>query len=96
MCCENSKSCSTLLCLNTPHEANLGQIMHDTDNLGPITHHGKPFCHLYLLSFFIPTTGYFTAKLSQHPGIRQQNANAWRLAGGGGGRAHGRIINKDL
>ena len=65
----NSKSGSTLPYLNTPHEANLGQIMHDTDNLGPITHYGKPFCHPYLLSFFIPTTGHLKAKLSQHPGI---------------------------
>ena len=92
MCCENSKSCSTLQCLNTPHEANLGQIMHDTDNLGLITRHGNPFATLYLLSFFIPTMGHFTAKLYKHPGIQQQNANARRLARG----AHGRIINLDL
>ena len=63
MRCENSKSCHTLLCLNTPHKANLGQIMHDTDNLGPITRHGKPFCHPYLLSVFIPTTLEFGNKM---------------------------------
>ena len=44
-CSENSKSRTTLLCPITPHVANLGLIMHQADNLGPIIHQWKPFCH---------------------------------------------------
>ena len=54
-CCENSKSCISLLCPITPHAANVGPITHHADNLGPVTHHadnlgpitrhGKPLCH---------------------------------------------------
>ena len=43
--CENSKSRMRPLRLITPDGANLGPITHHTDNLWPITRHGKPLCY---------------------------------------------------
>jgi len=59
---EKSKSRITLLCLFTPHAANLGQITHHADNLGPITRQGKPLRHPEISTNFNYSHGERDAK----------------------------------
>ena len=49
----------------TSHAANLGQITHRADNWVPSHVTANPFDDFP--SFFVPTAGHLTAKLSQHP-----------------------------